>query len=56
MPQIDGGHIDLEVEYVDHDAKSVLGNILTELPTAFALSKGTTLEVYIDEVLSVQDR
>ncbi len=56
MPQIDSGHIDLEVEYVDHDAKTVFGNILTELPATFALSKGTTIEVNLDEVLFVQDR
>ncbi len=56
MPQIDGGHIDLEVEYVDHDTKKVFGNILTELPPTFALSKGTTIELNLDEVLFVQDR
>ncbi len=56
IPTIDSGHIDLKVEYVDRDAKTVFGNILTELPTAFALSKGTTIEVNLDEVLSVQDR
>ncbi len=55
-PQIDSGHIDLEVEYVDRDAKTVFGNILTELPATFALSKGTTFEVNLDEVLLVQDR
>ena len=56
MPKVDSGHIDLEVEYVDHDAKIVFGNILTELPAAFALSKGTTVELNLDEVLSVQNR
>jgi hypothetical protein len=56
VPRIDGGHIDLEVEYVDHDAEKVFGNILTELPAMFALSKGTTVELNFDEVLFVQDR
>ncbi|XZE56348.1 hypothetical protein SH139x_002452 [Planctomycetaceae bacterium SH139] len=56
MPNIESGLIDLEVEYIDHAAKIVFGNILTELPAAFALSKGTTIEVNLDEVLSVQDR
>lgn len=56
MSQIDSGHIDLEVEHVDQDAKTVFGNILTELPATFALSKGTTIEVELDEVLLRQDR
>lgn len=56
MSKIDGGHIDLEVEHVDHDAKKVFGNILTELPAAFVLSKGDTMELNFDEVLFVQDR
>ena len=54
MPRIDSGQIDLEVEYVDHDGKMIFGNILTELPPTFALSKGTTLELTIDEVLVAQ--
>lgn len=56
MPRIDSGKIDLEVEYIDQGAKIVFGNILTELPATFALSKGTTVEVNLDEVLSVQNR
>ena len=55
-PQIDSGHIDLEVEHVDHDAKKVFANILTDLPATFALSKGTTIELNLAEILSVQDR
>ena len=55
-PQIDSGHIDLEVEYVDHEAKKVFGDILTELPATFALSKGTTIELDLDEVLFKQNR
>ena len=56
MPHIDSGHIDLEVKYVDHDAKKVFGNILTELPAAFAISKGNSIELNLDEILFVQDR
>ena len=56
MPQVDGGHIDLKVEHVDHDARTILGNILTELPPTFALAKNTSIEVDFDEVLSVQER
>ncbi len=56
MAPIDSGHIDLEIEWVDRDAESIFGNILTELPQAFALAKGTTIELGIDEVLSVQGR
>ena len=55
-PQIDSGHINLEVEHIDHDAKKVFGNILTELPATFTLAKGTTIELDLDEVLFVQDR
>ena len=54
MPQIDSGHIDLEVECVDRDAKMLFGNILTELPDNFALAKGTTIELNLDEVLLVE--
>ena len=55
-PIIDSGHIDLEVEYVDREAETIFANILTELPAVFALSKGTTIELNIDEVLSVHGR
>jgi hypothetical protein len=55
-PRIDSGLIDLEVEYIDHDAKTLFGNILTELPTSFALAKGTSIELGVDEVLFVQNR
>jgi len=54
MPQIDSGQIDLEVEYVDRDTNTIFGNILTELPPTFTLSKGSTIELTIDEVLVVQ--
>jgi len=55
-PQIDGGHIDLEVEYVDQEAKTLFGNIITELPATFALSKGTSIELNLDEILFVHAR
>ena len=55
MPRIDSGLIDLEVEHVDRDAKTLFANILTELPATFALAKGTSIELYLDEVLSVQN-
>ena len=52
-PRIDSGHIALEVEYVDADRKNVWGNIITELPATFALAKGTSIELSLDEVLFV---
>jgi len=51
--RIDSGHMDLVVEHVDRDAKTLFGNIVTELPPGFALAKGTTIELSLDEVLSV---
>ena len=56
MPKIDSGHIDLKVEHVDQDAKTIFGEIRTELPATFALSKGTTIELTLDEVLFVHNR
>ena len=53
VPRIDSGHIDLELEYVDREAKTLFGNILTEPPARFTLAKGTTIEFDLDEVLSV---
>ncbi len=50
-PKIESGHIDLEVEHVDHETKKVFGNILTKLPATFALSKGTSIELDLDEML-----
>ena len=54
MPRIDSGQIALIVEYVDRDAMTLFAGILTELPKKFALAKGTTIELDLDEVLSVQ--
>ena len=49
---IDSGQISLEVEYVDIKAKTIMGNIITELPSHFPISKNTTIELSIDEVLA----
>lgn len=54
MPRVDSGYIDLEVEHVDPDTQKVFANILTELPKTFALSKGTTIELDLDEILTRQ--
>ena len=45
----DGGYLDLEIEHIDDD--SVFGVIMTELPKGFALQKGTSLELFKDEIL-----
>ena len=52
---IDSGLMDLEVEHVDCEKKTLFGNILTELPPEFALAKNTSIELAFDEVLSVKD-
>jgi len=54
--QVDSGHIDLEVEHVDRNTQKISGNIVTELPSTFALSKNTSIEIDFDEVLYKQDR
>ena len=45
----DGGYLDLEIEHIEDD--SVFGVIITELPKGFALQKGTSLELFKDEIL-----
>lgn len=45
----DGGYLDLEIEHMEDD--SVFGVIMTELPKGFALQKGTSLELFKDEIL-----
>lgn len=52
--RIDSGHLDLVVEHVDRDAQTIFGNIVTKLPPGFALAEGTTIELSLDEVLSVR--
>lgn len=47
--RVDGGYIDLQVEFVDKDR--VLGAIITELPGEFALTTGDSIEVFPEEIL-----
>lgn len=47
--RVDGGHIDLRVEFVDKD--SVMGAIITELPGEFVLSTGEFIEIFQEEIL-----
>ena len=47
--RVDGGYVDLRVEFVDEDR--VMGDIITELPGEFALSTGESIEVFPEEIL-----
>ena len=47
--RVDGGYVDLRVEFVDEDR--VVGAILTELPDQFALKTGESIEVFQEEIL-----
>ena len=47
--RVDGGHIDLRVEFVDED--NVTAAIITELPGEFPLNTGDSLEVFPEEIL-----
>ena len=47
--RVDGGYLDLQVEYVDVD--NVMAVILTELPKSFPLNTGESLEIYQEEIL-----
>lgn len=51
--RVDGGHIDLRVEFVDED--SIMGAITTEPPDELALSTGESLEVFPEEILYKTD-
>lgn len=51
--RVDGGHIDLRVEFVDKD--KVLAAIVTELPEGLALSTGDSIDVFEDEILYKPD-
>ncbi len=53
-PTIESGKINLEVEWFDIETYTVFANILTELPSTFALAKNTTIEVELDEILHVE--
>jgi hypothetical protein len=52
--RIDSGHMDLVVEHEDRNTQTIFGNIVTKLPPEFALAEGTTIELSLDEVLSVR--
>ena len=52
--RIDSGMLTLSVEDVNVEEQTLFANILTELPPHFALSRGTSIEIKIDEVLSVK--
>ena len=47
--RVDGGHLDLQIEFVDKDR--VIGTIITQLPEKFALSTGESIEVFKEEIL-----
>lgn len=47
--RVDGGHIDLRVEFVDEGR--LMGAIITELPDDFALNTGESVEVFPEEIL-----
>jgi len=47
--RVDGGYIDLQIEFVDVD--KVVAVILTELPKEFPLNTGDSLEIYPEEIL-----
>jgi len=53
--RVDSGYLSLEVESIDVDADTVFANILTVLPHEFALAKGTTIELFADELLGVEE-
>lgn len=46
--RVDGGHLDLEIELIEEE--SAIANILTELPEEFALSRGSSIEIYEEEI------
>jgi len=47
--RVDGGYIDLRVEFVEKDR--VMGVITTQLPKEFELSTGESIEVFEEEIL-----
>lgn len=51
--RVDGGHVDLKVEFIDED--KVLAVILTELPEEFPLGTGDSIDVYEEEILYKAD-
>jgi hypothetical protein len=55
QPTVESGLLSLEVEFIDPETNAIFANILTQLPNRFCIAAGTTIELYIDEVLSVAD-
>jgi hypothetical protein len=51
--RIDGGLIELQIEHIDGD--EIFGVIITQLPKGFPLEKGTSLEIYKEEILYKAD-
>jgi len=47
--RVDGGLIDLRVEFIEED--KVLAVITTQLPKEFSLGTGDSIEVYEEEIL-----
>ena len=51
--KVEGGYIDFEIEQIDD--KQIIGIIITELPENFTLAKGTSLEIFEEEILYKRD-
>lgn len=51
--RVDGGHIDLRVEFVDKN--SVMAVITTQLPEHFAMKSGESIEIFEEEILYKAD-
>lgn len=51
--RVDGGLIDLRVEFVEEDR--ITAAIITQLPKEFPLSNGDSIEVFADEILYRND-
>ncbi len=51
--RVDSGHINLELEHIEDE--QVMGVIITQLPEGFALSTGSTLEIFKEEILYKRD-
>lgn len=47
--RVDGGYVDLKVEFVDEN--TVLAVIITKLPREFALNRGESIDVFQEEIL-----
>jgi hypothetical protein len=47
--RIDGGLLCLEIELVEKD--EILGTVLTQLPKEFSIQTGSTIELYLEEIL-----